>query len=161
MADLDAGFIKRARTSEHVQLMGSPEQNWSLNFEPERIEAFLRERMASVVIEAVETAFGETTIGFDYSYPPGWEATDTYGTMRIAPQGSLSFYALAYDMTFDLLEELSCPPAGNKEIVVIFGEFRAFFHRPGMPRNEGIHRLQNATHIELTQVLMPHAFRED
>lgn len=161
MADLDTKFTERARMMDQVQIMGSPDQNWSLNFEPERIEVFLRERMASVMIEPEETALGETSIGFNYSFPPGWGAADSFGSMRIAPQGGLSFHELAYGMMFDLLEELSRPPAANKDIVVIYNEFRAFFHRPGMPRNEGIHRLQNALHVELSKLLAPHAWAED
>lgn len=64
-------------------------------------------------------------------------------------------------MTFDLLTLLLTEFPENKDIVVIIGEFRAFFHRAGMPRNEGIHRLQNALHVELTQTLFPNSFGDD
>ncbi|WP_299688041.1 hypothetical protein [uncultured Tateyamaria sp.] len=165
MTDIDILFGNAAGPREHrwekVQIMGSPEQDWSLVFTPEVVEAFLRSRMASVTVSAPETSLGETNIEIDYSFPPGWDIGESYGSMRTAPTGGLSFDALSFGMTFDLLEHILREFPQNKDIVVIFSEFRALFHRANMPRNEGIFRLQNAFHVDLTRTLFPQGAGDD
>lgn len=159
MADTDILLGSADGPREHwldrVQIMGSPEQDWSLSIDPDTVVTFLRTRMASVSASEPETTYGETNISLDYTFPPGWEISDSYGTIRLAPAAGLSFDRLSAGMTYDLLEHILQVHPENKDMVVIFGEFRALFYRAGMPRNEGIFRLQNALHLELSKTLFP------
>lgn len=165
MTDTDILFGSSAGPREHrwdkVQIMGSPEQDWSLVFAPETVETFLRTHMPSVNVSAPDAGFGETNISLEYKFPPGWDIQESFGTIRTAPNGGLSFDALSYGMTFDLLEHILRVHPENKDIVVIFSEFRALFHRAGMPRNEGVFRLQNAFHVELTKTLFPDGWDDE
>ena len=147
--------IPRDRHLDRVQIMGSPEQGWSLDVSAELIAAFLRAQMARASFSAARSVAGETVVGFDYRFPPGFELQDSFGSLRLAPVAGLSFDALGYGMTHDLLELLARHSARNKDMVVIFSEARALFHPIGMPRNEGIHRLLNACHLPLVRLLFP------
>lgn len=147
--------IPRADRMDRVQIMGSPDQNWSLSFTQETVVTFLRARMATLEASEPETAFGETTIDLSYSFAPGAPIAESFGSIRLEPAGGLSFDSLSYGTTYDLLEHILRVHPENQNIVVIFGEFRALFHRAGMPRNEGIFRLQNAMHLELSKLLNP------
>lgn len=138
-----------------VQIMGSPKQNWSLVFQPEMIEAFLRARMARVDWNEAKTENGETNIRFDYAFPPNWTEGETFGSVRLDPSPGLSFEALSYGMAYDLLEDLEQSHPENTDMVVIFSEFRALFHEAGLSRDEGIRRLSDTVHERLSRMLFP------
>lgn len=87
----DGADIPRADRMARVQIMGSPDQSWSLSFAPETIVTFLRARMASLEASAPETNFGETIIDLSYTFAPGASITDSYGSIRLEPAGGLSF----------------------------------------------------------------------
>ncbi|WP_299688044.1 hypothetical protein [uncultured Tateyamaria sp.] len=159
MTDPELAFGHTDGPREHwcakVQIMGSPAQNWSLVFQPETIETFLRARMARVDWSEQVTENGETTIAFDYAFPPNWTEGEAFGSLRLAPSPGASFEVLSYGMAYDLLEELARLHPENTDMVVIFSEFRALFHKVGLPRDEGIFRLSDDVHTRLSRMLFP------
>lgn len=159
MTDLELPFGHPDGPREHwcakVQIMGSPANNWSLRFDLEMIEAFLRDRMAAITWHPEEVEGGDTNVHFDYTFPSGWTTGQTFGTVRLMPTPGLSFEVLSYGMAYDLLEALAAEYPQNTDMTVVFSEFRALFHQSGATREEGIFRLSDAVHERLSGLLFP------
>lgn len=138
-----------------VQILGSPQKNWSLGFEPRQIEDFLRQHMEHVVFDDSVVEGGETNLRFRYRFPANWTETEASGTLRLAPAAGASFDALSYGMVHDLLEDLARGPKGNSSMIVVFSEFRVLHYTPGMSREDGIRWLCEAVDAELGKLFFP------
>jgi hypothetical protein len=82
-----------------VQIMGRPAMNWQMTVTPLLLQAFLRQRMASLTWQAPTLTNGETLIDFDYEYPQG--ILDKYGNgeMRVTPNTGIYLARLTYVWT--------------------------------------------------------------
>lgn len=139
-----------------VQIMGGPAQGWSLQFDPNVILAFLAERLPNVRQKAQGVSKGETNISVAYDLPRGFIIETGEAVFRVDPSPGMFFEPLPYGLCYDLLEFLV--PMGNTEIVVAFDEFRAQFFVPATNRNDGIFRLTEAVHSELSALMYPGAW---
>lgn len=124
-----------------VQILGSPDAGWSLTFQPDMIDSFLRARMINVTQHPEEQGDGEVNVLFDYTFPAPWTHGSNSAAARISPTPSLSFERLSYGMTHELLEELAPLQAAEGQMVVIFSEFRVIIYAPGRPRDEALKSL--------------------
>ena len=160
-ADLPLGHHNGPREfwPSKVQVMGGPAQGWNLTFEANQIVGFLAERLPNVRWKEPEVAEGETNMAIAYDFPPEFIIPDGSGLFRLNPAPSMFFDQLPYGITYDLLEMLV--PQGNTEIVVAFDEFRSQFFVPGSNRNDGIFRLTEAVHSELSALMYPNAWGQD
>ena len=145
----------RADWAAKVQILGSPARNWSLAFQPDMIEGFLRAHMAEVHWAEPKTENGETNIRFEYTFPPRWTDPKSFGTLRLDPTPGASFERLSYGMVHDLLEQLAAHHPENTDMVVVFSEFRAMVYTPGLPRDEAIFRLSDDVDPALSRALFP------
>lgn len=138
-----------------VQILGSPDAGWNLNFQPSKIDAFLRTRMAHVTQHPEEDTDGEVNIRFDYAFPAPWTHDSNSATARLSPTPGLSFERLSYGMTYDLLEELAPLQPTGGQMVVVFSEFRVMIYTPGKPRDDALKSLINDVDIALGRLLFP------
>jgi hypothetical protein len=143
-----------------VQIMGGPAMNWQMTMTPSLLEAFLRQRMASLTWRTPQLLSGGTLIDFHYEWPKGFLDEHGDGEMRVTPNTGIYLARFTYGWTYDLLEEIVRAHSENTQIIVAFEHVRALPYSPGLPRQEGIFRLTEVCEIPLSKALFPGEWRE-
>ncbi|MEL7167001.1 MAG: hypothetical protein AAGL96_16145 [Pseudomonadota bacterium] len=138
-----------------LQILGSPDRNWSLTVDTETLEQFLRASLARLDWPAPATDTDATRIAFDYDYHVAGGLCASSGSLQLVPEVSLSFDALPFGLAHHLLAFLHVSSPLNENMVIVIDDFRALFYRPLLRRDDGILRLNHAFDVDLTRVIFP------